>query len=66
MNAAGARRWMFHMNLALQEHEDHFNRQDVRCMATIRTFLRVKVKKYADDFGWAFDERLHPDTQTHK
>ena len=51
------------MNLTLLEYESSFNDIDPRAMRTIRDFLRVKVQRYAHDFGWDFDEGLHTEGQ---
>ena len=55
MNAAGARRWMHHMRLALREYDHIFRAIDPRIPSCILGFLQTKVKKYSHDFGWQFD-----------
>lgn len=52
MNASGASRWMHHMRGAL--NDQHF--QDRRVKPCIVDFLRTKMKKYAEEHKWKFDE----------
>ena len=54
MNAAGATRWMYHMGNALCE--TNFSDVDARIKPCIVDFLRVKMKKYASQHGWRFNE----------
>ena len=55
MTADGAKRWMYHMRLALKEHEHELNILDRRIMPCIVDFLRTKMMKYARDHSWRFD-----------
>lgn len=54
MNAQGAKRWMKHMGDTLCETD--FSRIDPRIKPCIIDFLRTKVRKYAKQHGWRFDE----------
>lgn len=55
MNAGGAKRWMHHMGNTLCEMK--FSSVDVRIKPCLVDFLRTKVKKYAKQHHWTFDER---------
>eukprot|EP00038_Savillea_parva_P012028 m.201718 g.201718 ORF g.201718 m.201718 type:complete len:278 (-) comp21522_c0_seq1:109-942(-) len=55
MNAAGAKRWMEHMTLALNEDID-WSDEDPRVKPCIVDFLKVRMEKYAKTHGWRFDE----------
>lgn len=52
MNAKGAKRWMYHMRSALES----LTFEDPRIMPCIVDFLRVKMKTYAKEHHWEFDE----------
>jgi truncated hemoglobin YjbI len=54
MNAKGAKQWMHHMRGALEENCDKFD--DPRVMPCIVEFLKVKMKTYAKEHCWEFDE----------
>ena len=55
MTAAGARRWMHHMSLALNFDIDWSNEDD-RVKPCIVVFLLTRMRKYARSHGWKFDE----------
>eukprot|EP00511_Aplanochytrium_stocchinoi_P014127 CAMPEP_0204895490 /NCGR_PEP_ID=MMETSP1349-20130617/34055_1 /ASSEMBLY_ACC=CAM_ASM_000710 /TAXON_ID=215587 /ORGANISM="Aplanochytrium stocchinoi, Strain GSBS06" /LENGTH=218 /DNA_ID=CAMNT_0052062875 /DNA_START=1649 /DNA_END=2305 /DNA_ORIENTATION=+ len=54
MNAQGAKRWMYHMGNALCDL--NFSHIDVRIKPCLVDFLRTKMKKYAKEHGWRYDE----------
>lgn len=54
MNAKGATRWMHHMRGALENYQDKFD--DPRVMPCIVDFLKTKMKVYAKEHNWEFDE----------
>ena len=53
MTAKGAKIWMLHMRAALESARF----EDPRVKPCIIDFLRTKMMKYAEDFGWDFDEK---------
>jgi truncated hemoglobin YjbI len=56
MNAEGASRWMYHMRNTLVDFDfDPFG--DVRILPCIVEFLKTKMKSYAKEHMWEFDER---------
>lgn len=59
MTARGARRWMHHMRLAVQDNEasaaTSFAAADPRALACLKDFLRTKMLKYANQHEWKFD-----------
>jgi len=56
MNAAGQRRWMYHMRKTLNEDmKEFFRAGDPRVKACIVDFLQLRMKKYAHDHNWKFD-----------
>lgn len=63
MNAQGAQRWMYHMCRALKEVEPVFRAIDPRIPAVILDFLETKMKKYAQQFGWRFQQRDFDDAK---
>jgi len=56
MNARGARRWMHHMTLALNEDMD-WSREDPRVKPCIIDFLETRMRKYAATHHWQYDAR---------
>uniref|UniRef100_A0A7R9ZGP8 Uncharacterized protein n=1 Tax=Pseudictyota dubia TaxID=2749911 RepID=A0A7R9ZGP8_9STRA len=61
MTLAGAERWMHHMRGALDEYDfSRFN--DPRIKLCILEFLRSRMKVYADQHGWKFDEKAFTDS----
>jgi len=54
MNAAGAARWMLHMRGALNAYD--FSKHDPRVKPCIVDFLKTKMKRYAHEHKWTFDE----------
>lgn len=56
MNAAGAKRWMHHMRSALMDVQEEWSAIDERIVPCVLVFLSVKMKKYANRHGWAFDD----------
>lgn len=56
MNAAGAKRWMHHMRSALMDVQEEWNGIDERIVPCVLVFLSVKMQKYANRHGWAFDD----------
>jgi len=54
MNAAGAKRWMHHMRGALENQQHAF--EDPRVMPCIVDFVKTKMKVYAKEHSWEFDE----------
>jgi len=56
MNADGARRWMHHMALTLNEDID-FSQEDPRVKPCLVDFLETRMRKYALAHGWEFDPR---------
>lgn len=53
LNAKGAARWMFHMGNTLKEVK--LNMIDIRIKPCLVEFLRTKMKKYAKEHKWKFD-----------
>lgn len=56
MNAAGAKRWMYHMRSALMDVREEWDAIDKRIVPCVLVFLKVKMQKYADRHGWAFND----------
>ncbi|GMI57269.1 hypothetical protein ScalyP_jg6143 [Parmales sp. scaly parma] len=56
MNAAGAKRWMYHMSNALSSFELELRLIDPRVFSCIVSFLCTKMKVYAEDNNWKFSE----------
>jgi truncated hemoglobin YjbI len=54
MNAQGAKRWMHHMALTLNEDVD-FGADDPRVKPCIVDFLETRMRKYAHAHDWDFD-----------
>lgn len=55
MNERGAKRWMYHMRLALKEHAKEFETLDRRLLPCIVDFLKTKMYKYSHIHSWKFD-----------
>ncbi|CAM9607584.1 unnamed protein product, partial [Ectocarpus fasciculatus] len=55
MNERGAKRWMYHMRLALKEHAKEFETLDSRLLPCIVDFLKTKMYKYSHLHSWKFD-----------
>lgn len=57
MTAFGARRWMRHMRFAISSY-DFVGKgyTDPRILPCLVDFLRTKVRAYADEYGWKFDD----------
>mmetsp|Transcript_11398 Transcript_11398/g.13783 ORF Transcript_11398/g.13783 Transcript_11398/m.13783 type:complete len:241 (+) Transcript_11398:81-803(+) len=62
MNAAGAKRWMYHMRKALDDY-DFTQLNDPRIKTCILEFLKSKMMTYAYEFGWNFDESDFVDSE---
>lgn len=57
MTAKGAQRWMYHMGGALMAAKDKtVFKDDPRILTCIVDFLEAKMRTYAMDHGWKFDE----------
>mmetsp|Transcript_24100 Transcript_24100/g.41271 ORF Transcript_24100/g.41271 Transcript_24100/m.41271 type:complete len:226 (+) Transcript_24100:163-840(+) len=57
MNAKGAKQWMHHMKGALLAVKDKsVFANDPRILTCIVSFLEAKMRTYATDHGWEFDE----------
>ena len=60
MNAKGATHWMHHMKETLlhllQKQKNPYLVQDPRIFSCIVTFLETKMRTYAVEHGWKFDE----------
>ena len=60
MTAKGAHRWMHHMRAALisvKKNRPRFPVEDPRVFPCIVSFLETKMRTYAEEHGWKFDER---------
>merc|ERR1719482_1049699 len=55
MNAPGAKKWMHHMALALNEDMD-WSGLDPRVKPCIVDFLYTRMQKYAVAHNWEFDQ----------
>lgn len=56
MNAQGASRWMHHMRKVLVNY-DFSKFGDARILPCIVDFLKIKMKSYAKEHMWEFEER---------
>lgn len=58
MNAKGAKRWMEHMRATLESlyEKGQFPADDPRIFGCIVNFLETKMRTYAMDHRWQFDE----------
>jgi len=57
MNAKGAQRWMYHMRGALMAAKDQrVFKKDPRVIPCIVDFLEAKMRTYAMNHGWQFEE----------
>ena len=56
MTAEGASRWMYHMQRTLRHFRKVLDDRDPRVRSCILEFLRTKMKTYAHQFGWDFNE----------
>lgn len=54
MNAQGAKRWMHHMTLTLNEDVD-WSQEDPRVKPCIVDFLETRMRKYAAVHHWKYD-----------
>jgi truncated hemoglobin YjbI len=63
MNAEGASRWMHHMRKTLLNHDFDQLYGDSRILPCIVEFLKTKMKSYAKEHAWEFDERDFDFTQ---
>lgn len=55
MNAKGAKHWIRHMKIAIQQSYDPHFQKDPRILASVIAFLETKMKSYAEMHSWEFD-----------